>query len=220
MSRARPCPAKCGHRALRKPHAPEWSRGRGLRWDQPLQAWYGASADSASADGAPLQFDGDEVTEIREGSASDFEAVLANADGVGYGLFRLDDGSRSWLLDNLPDVGRAVSRAVAWLTLWDALLERSVTPERWLSAAVAAIEVEPEELLLTRMLADLRTAYWRFFTLEESAAVSEQLEALLWTRLEAVDGASLKASFFATYRSIAPCGFAWTCATGTVPWRG
>jgi len=176
-------------------------RGRGVRWVQPVQTWF----DRRTAPGQPrpLRFEDDEVTVIREGTSSVFDAVLANADGVGYGLYRLDESSRSWLTDHLPEVEPAVTRAAAWLTLWDELLEGAVAPPVWMEMAMRAIEVENDELLVSRMLADIRTLYWRFLTLEQSAALAEDLEGLLWSRLEAADRASLKASFFAAYRAIA-----------------
>ncbi|MCG8468286.1 MAG: M1 family aminopeptidase [Gemmatimonadetes bacterium] len=181
-------------------------RGRGLRWDQPLRPWYGPSPlDIAVGDAAStaLRFEGDVATDVRDGPLSSFDAVLANSDGVGYGLFRLDETSREWLLEHLPDVEPPVTRAVAWLTLWDELLERAISPQRWIEAALPAIEAETDELLVTRMLADLRTAYWRFLTLEQSAERAERIETLLWTRLEAAERASLKASFLGAYRAVA-----------------
>ena len=176
-------------------------RGRGLRWAQPLRPWVAGPGHPGIAFPA-VTLDGHEVSFSFDAPRS-VGAVLPNGDGIGYGRFPLDDGSREWLLDNLPALEPAIPRAVAWLTLWDELLDGDVPPRSWMTLATAALEREVEELLVARMLGDLETTFWRFLTGEERLEAAPTLEALLWRRMEVADRPSLKASFFNTYRDIA-----------------
>lgn len=167
---------------------------RGLLWSQPLTV-------AAVTDGRTS------TTDIRlEGENASFELgpgepdfVLANGGGAGYGLFRMTAATRERLLAGLPAIGEPIPRAVAWLSLWDELLEGTVTPVAFVDLAQRAIESETEELLLARILADLETAFWRFLTPGERAAVGPAIERLLWSGLETAPMSTLKASYFRTY---------------------
>lgn len=172
-------------------------RGRGLEWEQPLglRILGGAANEEAS-----LRLEGREVTHSAGGPVA---ALLPNGDGVGYGLFRQTDESLDWLIQNLPAIDRAIPRAVAWLTLWDEFLERRVAPAEWIELGLRAIEVEGEELLLSRMLTDVGSMYWRFLTPGQRSGVGPRLETLLWGRLEEAERVSVKASFFNTYVRVA-----------------
>jgi aminopeptidase N len=171
-------------------------RGRGLEWEQPLSVWLG--------DGHPtlmdVALDGPVATIATDRS---FDAVLPNGDGVGYALFRQTPDSRRWLVEHISEIREPVPRAVAWLTLWDELLERAVRPDEWMSMAVSSIATEDEELLLSRVLADVETAYWRFLDDEARETVGPELEVLLWDRLTGASTTSLKASFFNAYVAVA-----------------
>jgi len=181
-------------------------RDRGLEWMQSLTPWVGglddASAVRRAGSPAPVQLGGGDPN-VRVAPGSPFDAVLPNGNGVGYGYFPQTDRSRAWLLDHLPAIGEAIPRAVAWLTLWDELLEAAVTPAEWTAMATVALELESEELLLSRMLGDVGAVYWRFIDAEGRGAVGPELEDLLWSRLESAETTSLKASFFNAYSRIA-----------------
>jgi aminopeptidase N len=176
-------------------------RGRELLWAQPLQPWYGR-AGGGSHQTPVLRIEGESVSTFAAGPRLDV-AILPNGSGIGYGLFPQTDESREWLLANLPLIEAAQPRAVAWLTLWDELLEGALTPDAWMSTALAAVEAESEELLVSRMTGDLRTAFWRFLDEDVRTELLPQLEGLFWSRLESAESTSMKASFFNAYLSIA-----------------
>jgi len=171
-------------------------RGRGLVWEQTIRPWIGSGQVLAAE---PLTLG--RAAAVTVGGPADF--VLPNGNGLGYGLFRQTDASRVRLLEHLPALPSAMPRAVAWLTLWDELLEGAVGPEAWMRLATRALETEREELLVARMLGDLDTAYWRLLTPEARLAAAPALETLLWRRMEEAGRPSLKASFFHAYRDIA-----------------
>jgi aminopeptidase N len=171
-------------------------RGRGLQWEQTIRPWVGSRQERPGA-GVRLAPDASVRTEGR------VDFVLPNGDGLGYGLFRQTDASRAWLLAHLREIPAPVPRAVAWVTLWDELLEGDVPPLAWVDMAARSIESEGEELLVSRMLADLDAVVWRVLTPAQRADAASRLEGLVWSRLESAEPPSLKASFFNAYVDLA-----------------
>jgi aminopeptidase N len=129
--------------------------------------------------------------------------VLASGEGVGYGLFTLDSTARGFLLGQLESIADPTTRAVAWVTLWDDLLEGHTTADRFLDRALTALAVEEDELVAQRVLGYLETAYWRFSTDEQRRAIASRIETLLWDLLERAPSTSLKATYFNSYISLA-----------------
>jgi aminopeptidase N len=165
-------------------------------WEQPLGVTIGTGSETFTSD-LRLEETSASLEASLGGREPDF--VLVNGGGAGYGLFRLTPESRDHLLAELPSVGEPIPRAVAWLSLWDELLEGAVQPTEFLDLAHRAIEVESEELLLSRMLSDLETAYWRFLTPQERDSWAPVLERMLWAGLLEAPTSTLKASLFRTY---------------------
>src|SRR5262245_31754047 len=54
--------------------------------------------------------------------------VLPTGGGLAYGGFVLDDASRTFLLEHVPDIPDALTRGAAWVTLWDEMLDRRIRP--------------------------------------------------------------------------------------------
>jgi aminopeptidase N len=129
--------------------------------------------------------------------------VLPNGRGLGYGEFRLDDASRRWLMQHLPEVRDALTRASAWLTLWDAMLANRVAPEALFRLAVAAVPLEEDELALQRMLTDVERTFWLFLPDVQRSVEAGRVESTLRVRLEREARVTLKAALASTVRSIA-----------------
>jgi aminopeptidase N len=131
------------------------------------------------------------------------EFVLGNGDGLGYGLFVLDERSRDYLLSRIEHVPDALTRAAAWVTLWDNVLERHVAPPAFVEAAMRALPLESDEQNTERLLAYLTRAYWAFLSEDERARTSPVLERLLRDGLDRAATTSQKAAWFNAYRDTA-----------------
>ncbi len=129
--------------------------------------------------------------------------ILANGRGVGYGLFELDDRSLEYLLVKAPSLPDGLSRGIVWLTLWDAMLEGRVAPSRILDLALEALRSEQDAQLVERILAYLRSTYWRFVSAEIRSMRAPRLETLLWELASAASTTGLKSAYFSAFRSIA-----------------
>ena len=129
--------------------------------------------------------------------------ILANGGGVGYGLMALDSRSREYLLGNLPAIDHSLTRAIGWISLWEAQLEGSVDPEAFLELTQRALALEPEELNVQRILGYLTATFWRHLLPERRAALAADLETILWSEIESADQPSLATTYFSAYRAIA-----------------
>jgi aminopeptidase N len=109
-----------------------------------------------------------------------YDYILPNGSGVEYGLFKLDDASLGYLITHVGEIEDAVLRGAAWVTLWDAVLEEDLSPDRFLDMVRVAIAEEPVEQLLSRILGYMATAYWRLLDEEARTQVWQpRLEAEL-----------------------------------------
>jgi aminopeptidase N len=174
--------------------------GRGRIWNQSLGLTLGYAHTERAF---PVQLASTSATiDSAEGLPAP-EYILVNGRGVGYGLFGLDSASLEYLLEETPSLPKALTRGIAWLTLWDAMLEGQVPPQRIADLAVRSLNVETDELLVQRTLAYLQTVYWRYLSPEDRLSRAPELESLLWDLLEGAPAPSLKATYFNALRSIA-----------------
>jgi aminopeptidase N len=129
--------------------------------------------------------------------------VLANGDGLPYGEFVTDSLSLAGLVGHLPAVTDDLIRAAGWLTLWDAMLAGRVAPGTVLAVGQGMLETEHSELTAQRVLNDIEALFWRFLSTAPRDSAASALETFLWRQLERASSRSLKAAYFATYRTVA-----------------
>jgi aminopeptidase N len=173
---------------------------RGRLWPQQLHPLLGA-ADTAPAFDLALDSAAADVPQAAGRPAPDF--VLANGMGVAYGDFVPDARSLAWLSAHLPEIPDELVRGIAWLTLWDAMLDGRLPPERLFDLARRALPADSTELNVQRMLSDLGETYWRFLPAERRDALAPAVEQALWDGLQAAATISLKAAYFRAYRGLA-----------------
>jgi aminopeptidase N len=186
---------------------------RGLTWTQRLQVALGY-ADRVEL--VPAQFTGPSVELKTAGRAAPLY-VLPNGGGIGYGEMHLDRASLTWLVDHEPDIDDALTRGCVWVTLWDAMLDGELRPDRIIDLAVRALPRETDELNAERILVDLTRSFWQFIPDTVRTARAPQLERVLRAGLSAATTTSLKAAYFAGLRDMAltPETVAWLAAV----WR-
>jgi aminopeptidase N len=137
--------------------------------------------------------------------------VLPAGGGLGYGLFLLDEASRDYLLAHVQEVPDALTRGVAWITLWDNLLEGRVSAAPFFDAALRALPAETDEQNAERVLAYVTRTFWRFLSADERNARSARLERVLRDGLARATTTSQKAAWFNACRdtALSPETLAW-----------
>jgi aminopeptidase N len=129
--------------------------------------------------------------------------VLPNGEGFGYGLFLLDEGSRVYLLGQIEAIPDALTRASAWVTLWDNMLEGRIAPAVLFDAATRALGAERDEQITERLLGYLVRTFWRYLNPGERASRSLPFEALLQGGLASAPSQTLRAAWFNALRDTA-----------------
>ncbi len=137
--------------------------------------------------------------------------VLPSGDGVGYGLFLLDEGSRDYLLAHIEDVPDALTRGTAWVTMWDNVIERRIEPSQFLTTAIRALPREQDEQNAQRVLSYATRVFWRYLTATQREAQGPAFEQALRAGIERGRSQSEKAAWFNAYRDtvLSPDGLAW-----------
>ena len=181
--------------------------GEGRVWPQAMEITLSAGGTLSTLpvhlDGEPLLL-GDWVGR----DAPDF--VLPNGGGFEYGHFHLDAGSRQHLIETLPEITDAKTRGIAWVTLWDAVLEREVAVGDWYALLLRGAVEEEDEQSLQRVLGYLGSTFWGYLSEDERAVQATSTEEILWGQVEQATVTTRQSSYFNTWRNVVstPTGLA------------
>jgi aminopeptidase N len=188
---------------------------RALTWTEDLQVALGYT-DGVQHVSARLTGSRTDVVAARDSPAPLF--VLANGSGIGYGEFHLDAQSLEWLSQHLPEIDDALTRASAWVTLWDSVLDGELASSRFLDLAIDALPRETDELNIQRVLSYLEHAYWTFTSDAGRRRRAPEVERLMRAGLTSAATPTLKGAYFATLRTVAltPETVGWLARV----WRG
>jgi aminopeptidase N len=171
--------------------------GRGRVWPQTLHVRLGRIQGDTLV---TVELGGDPARLTGAGDGS-LQYVMPNGSGVEYGLFLLDEESLSFVADHLPSLEPALVRGTAWVTLWDQVLERRLSPERFLDVALAALPVESDELNISRILGSIASVYWSLLPAEVRLARAPDVERVLWDGVTGDRPATARSAFLGAWRS-------------------
>ncbi len=149
--------------------------------------------------------------------------VLPTGQGWAYGGFVLDQASRDYLSTHVGEVADPLTRGAAWVTLWDALLDRGVPATTLVDTAMTAVSAEPDEQTRQRILGYAGSAWWKFLTPAERETRAASVERTLRAGLDAATTTSQKSAWFSALRrtALTPPTLTWLTAvwekTETVP---
>ena len=128
--------------------------------------------------------------------------LLPNATGIEYGHFRLDPQSLDYLLSNLPNLEDPLTRGIAWVTLWDAVLEGGIAPTDWFELLLSGLRTETIEQNTQRILGYLGTAFWAFLDDERRREAAPRIETALWSAFNDTASPTLRAAYFRAWRRV------------------
>ncbi len=169
------------------------------QWSQQLELTcfsdQGVEKRTVDFDGkAPLFKLSDQTTRIN--------LIIPNSGGYGYGYFKLDEASKTYLLENINQLEAPMWRGVSWINLWENLLNRQLDPQVLLPALLEGVSIEPDPLIRQRMLGYLHELYWKFLPEADRKMATDQVETALWNAFEQTEDRRLKTAIFNTYRSV------------------
>ena len=128
--------------------------------------------------------------------------LLPNATGVEYGHFRLDPQSVDYLMSNLPDLENPLTRGIAWVTLWDGVLEGDIAPTDWFELLLRGLKAEAVEQNTQRILGYLSTTFWAFLDDEKRREAAPRIETALWSAFDDAASPTLRATYFRAWRRV------------------
>ena len=128
--------------------------------------------------------------------------ILPNGGAFEYGRFVLDDASRIALLSGVSEIPEARVRGAAWVTLWDAVLDGEIPPERFLERTLSSLPKEPDEQVAQLLLAYLETTYWRLLPRVERGRRGPGVELVLWHGASQPSSGTLRAAYLSAWRDM------------------
>jgi aminopeptidase N len=173
--------------------------GRGVLWPQRLQVTIGFE-DHAESLAVSVHAAVTNVTAARGRKRPLY--VLPNGDGLGYGMFVLDDDTRRYLAAHIEDIPDALTRGSAWVDLWENVLETPSTGSEFLDLAARALLKERDEQNTQLILSYLTHAFWLLLPPEERIARAPALEAILREGIAQARTASQKSAWFNAFRDV------------------
>jgi len=171
---------------------------RSLRWTQHMDLLIGTSKAVSSV---PLELQGERSEFKIPARLSPPEFVLPNGGGLAYGDFTLDDASRAFLLQHLPELEDPLPRGAAWVTLWEEMLDRRVKPPDFLELSIEALPHEDTEQNVQLVLAYAADAFWGFLSESQRAETAPRLERVLRNGLDRAASSTMKSTYFSAFRS-------------------
>ncbi|WP_221393070.1 M1 family aminopeptidase [Dyadobacter sp. NIV53] len=131
-----------------------------------------------------------------------------NADGIGYGYFKMDSASLTDFNINYNSKSDSVSsdpvfRGAMLVNQWEGLVRGDgISPEHFVINIAALLPKEENPLLVDYLLGNLQTAWWAFLTDEIRQSHQEKMEKLLWTLLEDTKDKGIKTSYFRAFKNM------------------
>ena len=128
------------------------------------------------AESAPIDPDG--VLAVPGGVAL-ADLVVINDDDLTYAISRLDEHSTDVALAYIATIDSALTRAVVWASLWNAVRDAELDPRRFITAALGAVGAEREPAIRDRLLLFVSEALSSFLPGSARASVHDEVAATL-----------------------------------------
>jgi aminopeptidase N len=173
-------------------------QNRSLQWTQKMDVALGSSSAVTSV---PLEVKAERGELKVPDSISKLEWVLPNGAGLAYGDFTLDDGTRRYLLQHLPELKDALTRGSAWVTLWEEMLDRRVQPTEFMDLAIRALPQEDTEQNVQLLLSYAADTFWTFLSPQQRQGFAGRFEPTLRSGLDRATTSSMKSTYFSAFRS-------------------
>jgi hypothetical protein len=111
------------------------------------------------------------------GGAASADLVVVNDDDLTYAISRLDERSTDVALTYVGSIDVALTRAVIWASLWNAVRDGLLDPRRFIVAVLTAVPSETEPAIRDRLLLFVAEAISSFLPGDLRADVHDQVLA-------------------------------------------
>ncbi len=129
--------------------------------------------------------------------------VFANSGDYGYGRFMLDARSRQAVMERIGKIDDVLLKTMLWGALWDSVREAELNPNEFIALVLKTLPTENDEELTQTLLGRTGTAFQRYLSSTQQAAIAPQLEALCFDRMTKAAELGLRITYFRAFRSVA-----------------
>ncbi|HUF02566.1 MAG TPA: M1 family aminopeptidase [Aridibacter sp.] len=129
--------------------------------------------------------------------------VFPNYRDYGYGIFLLDEKSRTYILKNIRTEKDEFLRAQMWGSLWDSVRFAELAPLDYLNLAIANIDFEKDETTISSILGRTAYAYTYYLSEKQRDAVAWKLEALLIEKMHNTPTVGQRITYFRALLGVA-----------------
>ncbi|MFD1603553.1 M1 family aminopeptidase [Flavobacterium artemisiae] len=126
-------------------------------------------------------------------------SIIYNYNGFGYGVFPLDGNT----LKTIPTLKDATARASAYINVYENTLTGNVAPNKAFDCFVSGIQTEENELVLGILTSQTNSIFWKFLTEKQQQQRQEELEQVVYERLQEKLSSNVKKTLFNLFSSIA-----------------
>jgi len=178
--------------------------GEGGSWPMRLKVLLARGAPGAEPETLTVTLPGAGATKVPAALNTRRPAfVFANFEDYGYGRFLLDDESRAYVVKNMGGVKDDFLRALLWGSLWESVREAEMAPADFIELAISHAARETDDVMLAFVLARVQTAFTRFLSEAQAAALAPRLERALYEGMMKGATAGQRITYFRTFREVA-----------------
>ena len=150
----------------------------------------------------PIYFNDKEIKILEAEGLRKPNYILPNGVGVGYGYFKMDSGTRSFLLEKLPKINDPYLRGIIWLNVWEDMLNGNIEPVEMIELCINALKTEDDILNTQRILARLNSTFWNFLTQDQRQDNAVELESILSQHMNEANTLTTRSMYFRSLRSM------------------
>ncbi len=173
--------------------------GKGRIWKQSIEILWNKSGENRFF---PVYMDSEEldVTGIVGHDEPDF--ILLNGGGYGYGYFEIDKKNKKYLLENIHLIKDEVTRTIAYITFFQALVNYNLSPKEFINKMMAALKSETAKENFQMVLDNVELCWWFFLKQEERLELVNEVEGGLFKLAENIENNEAKSAVFQILLSV------------------
>ncbi|HVF48023.1 MAG TPA: M1 family metallopeptidase, partial [Pyrinomonadaceae bacterium] len=198
--------------------------GSGTVWEQRIETLLRAEGGTEHISVADLKItDGKMFSSLASGSSPGPPLFLfPNRNDYGYGIFLLDDESRTFIVNNIQNEKDDFLRTMLWGSLWDSVREAELDPKEYVELVIkvlgadigrsasaggtakpSALIGETDESTIQTLLGRVSTAMNYYVSEEQRAVLAPKVEELLTEKMQKAPTPGQRITYYRAFLGIA-----------------
>ncbi len=129
--------------------------------------------------------------------------IIPDISGMGYGTFLFDSLSMEYLTDSISTVDEPLLRGVAWVNLFENLINGTIRPLTMYDAVFRALATEEDLQLRNHLAGRLSDIYWNYLSAAERTEAAGEAETFAWEMVKNASDRSEQRTWFTLFRNVA-----------------